>query len=198
MPPADAYSNLTNAARPASPDRRSHPAAHGRPIYRQAAAAAGAPFAAEALRRSHALRAIALAIALRADPLHGAFLDRHFLLARDFHQMANLVDAAPTVPIAATLAVIIAAAIAGFAAARTLAGTIAVAVLVAAACDARNADGFAFARILIRGHLFRGPINVAYANEFAAAMRTAVAARLAPGFAAARCVVRHRCRGGLP
>ena len=57
---------------------------------------------------------------------------------------------------------------------------------------------FALARILIRGHLLGGAIDVAYGNKFAAAMWTAVAARLAPGIAAARCVVRHRCRGGLP
>ena len=41
-------------------------------------------------------------------------------------------------------------------------------------------------------------VDVAYGNKFAAAMRTAVAARLAAGIAAARSVVRHRCRGGLP
>ena len=50
--------------------------------------------------------------------------------------MLNLVDAALTVPVAAILATIIA----GFAAARTLAGTVAVAALVADARDAGNAD----------------------------------------------------------
>jgi hypothetical protein len=64
---------------------------------------------------------------MRADPLHRAFLDRHFFVTRDFHQMFNLVDAALTVPVAAILAAIIA----GFAAAGTLAGTVAVAALVA-------------------------------------------------------------------
>ena len=102
------------------------------------------------------------AVTVRADPLHRAFSDRHFLEARDLHQMLDLVEAALAVLVAVTL--------------------------IAQACDAGNADGVAVARILPRGFLLGGALDVAFGNHVAAAVWTTVAA----GFA------RRRRRGGLP
>ena len=101
---------------------------------------------------------------MRADPLHRAFSDRHFLRHRVLYQLVYIANQAPS---SATLLAIV---VARVAVAGALAGVFALPALLAERRDAGNADVFAVAAILILGNLFRGADSMADWDKAATAM----------------------------
>ena len=105
---------------------------------------------------------LAAIAAMRADPLHSALADGHFLRAGVNHEPVHLAD------LALAPAALLATIVAGFAAVALAAATL------FAAAAAGNANFFADAAIFVLRDLFRLTVNVADGNERAAAVRTAV------------------------
>jgi len=117
-----------------------------------------------------------MAIAMRTDPLHRAFFDRHFLYHGVFGELVDVMDLAMST--AAILATVVTRG-------GALAGRFATPALLADGRDAGNAKVFAFANILVLDDLFRGTRNMADGDKAATALRAAVAAAVATGFSTA-------------